>query len=69
MSIEAYTLTVATLATIALLWWIVSELIERRQHTHLMNTIQEQDKKIKELQHDNSEYYARFGIIKKDGEK
>jgi hypothetical protein len=68
MSIEAYTLTVAMLATIALLWWIVSELIERRQNTHLHIIIKEQQEQIDKLKHENSNYYAKFGVIKENRE-
>jgi len=68
MSIEAYTLTIAVLAAISLLWWIVSEIIERRQNTHLLKIIREQDKEIQRLKHENLQYYGKFGIIPKDSE-
>lgn len=69
MSIEAYTLTVALLSGIALLWWMFSEIVGYRQNTHLLKTIQEQDKEIQRLKHENSNYYAKFGVIEENRKK
>lgn len=72
MSLETYTLIVAILSAISLLWWVLSNIanvFEQRRNNTLRIIIKEQDKKIKELQDENSEYYARFGIIKKDSPK
>jgi hypothetical protein len=72
MSLETYTLIVAILSAISLIWWVLSNvfhIFEKRYNDSLRQIIQEQDKEIKRLKDENSEYYARFGIIKKDGEK
>jgi C4-dicarboxylate transporter len=72
MSLETYTLIVAILSAISFIWWVLSNvfhIFEKRYNDSLRQIIQEQDKEIKRLKDENSEYYARFGIIKKDGQK
>jgi hypothetical protein len=72
MPLEIYTIVVAVLAAISLIWWVLSEvlnLFEKRRNNSLWKIIKEQDQKIKELQNENSEYYNHFGIIPKSREK
>jgi hypothetical protein len=72
MSLETYTLIVAVLSAISLIWWVLSNvfhIFEKRYNDSLRQIIQEQDKEIKRLKDENSEYYAHFGILKKDSEK
>jgi len=72
MPLEIYTLIVAILATISLIWWVLSEIFnvfEKRRGNVLRQIIKEQQKEIDRLKHENLQYYGRFGVLKKDSEK
>lgn len=72
MPLEIYTLVVAVLATISLIWWVLSEVLsvfEKRRNDSLLQIIREQQKEIDRLKHENLQYYGRFGVLKKDSEK
>jgi hypothetical protein len=72
MPLEIYTLIVAILATISLIWWVLSEVFnvfEKRRGNVLRQIIKEQQKEIDRLKHENLQYYGRFGVLTKDSEK
>ena len=72
MPLEIYTIFVAILATISLIWWVLSEVLnvfEKRRNNSLRIIIREQQKEIDRLKHENLQYYGRFGVLKKDSEK
>jgi hypothetical protein len=69
MSIETYTIVTSIISAFSVAWWIVSDLIDKRNSYWCAAEIERLSDKLEKLKHENLTYYRKFGIIEDSREQ